>query len=749
MAGQGITSKAAFKIETSTYGTSIACGASDQINIISESVSPSINQAQSVHLRGQAAAKTLYPITKKYGGELMIEAHYSALESLIACALGMSHQNKSPVTTSTGVYCHYFEPSDDLSGRAFNGYEMTTPSGNVYRRGTLCLEKDVSIWEYVSSMVDGFTMEISPERVTFTFKMVPYGLAFDSGTNNSSASYSFPSGNNQVLWDDMILYLKTRDKFTITSSNDAISIYEAASNALDIADGTYTGYELAQALALAATNNATLTGIYQCEYDEEQKRFRLYTTNGVTFYVVGAVTELAATMGFTVSGTAALQQISNEDAIPDALAAFAVGDKVGVSKITLNFENVLDTESQDSTTALQITEPERNGFRRITGTLEIPRYKNDTFLKAVNGFTTYEGWINFIGAAINSQSYQFNMYLPAIKFVTTGAPIAGPDIIKQSLAFEAQVPENFPDLVNYMFGAYNWSQTAAAAGSITCLGVYKDGLYGGDAAGRIMKWNGTSWSTDCDFGTHILYSICQYQNDLFVGCDSGRIMKKTDSTGGTWSANTDVGAPDIEDMAVYGGYLYALEEATGRVIKYNAGTSWSSSCDTTANDGMRLITYGDSLWMLGTDGATFTRVYRYNGSTWSTSCSIAVAGTRGSMEVHRGKLYVSYNQALMQWNGTRWTTVAATGQDIKHMISMNGVLLFFTDSATSDVFYLEQKTATLVNLYSALNIDARNMKPALYEGSLFIPNATTQPSIYRPPKDILITIQNITSGNPL
>lgn len=748
--GQGATSKAAFKIENSAWGTSTDCGAGDQIHIISESISHAIEQAQAVHKDGNVGAKSLYPIAKKYSGDLLVEAHYAGLESLIACAFGMSHQNYSPVNTSTDAYEHYFEPSSDMSSRLFNAYEMTTPSGTIYRKGTLCLEKDVSVWELGSAMINAMNIEAGPERVTFSFTVAGQRIQFDTATNSASTSWSLPGNTEQITWDDLTFRIKARDSFTITSANDNFIIDEGGGDVtLDIADGTYTGYGLAQAIAVAANASGSLSGQYEMEYDENRRRFSIYTTNAQTFSVSGATMDMGSTVGITVDTTTAVRSESDFNAVPDAYAAFDSGDQVGINKFTMALENALDIESQDSESSLFIIEPERNGFRRVTGTIEIPRYKNDTFMDACNGFTTYMAHIKFTGSAIDSETYELNIYLPSIKFTNIDAPITGPELIKQTLAFEAEVPDIL-DLINFNFGSYFARSMATAGDSVWDMDAYIDGyLYVAMDAGIIKYWDYSdgSYTTSTDVGSNNIYGIKAYNGYLYA-FDTGGAIYEFD--GSSWSIDTDVGVQEIWASAVYADKLYVTERDVGKVFVKDGTSDWALSTDTASTYSVDLVVYKGNLYKAGTDKSTFAIIYKFDGTTWTTDTDFTGNPGQMSLAVHNDKLYASSGSDLYVYDGSSWSSIGAMGISIRGMISHKNNLLFLQTGSGGDLYYFNEKGSTAVSIYAWNFTDGVRFRK--YQNKLFIADATNGAGSLKyldTIQEMLITIQNQNSTNPL
>jgi len=747
--GKGYASKAAFKIETGDFRTAIALnGAAEynQIHFISEGVSPDIAVENSVMLDGSAGVKTSYQTLKKYGGDLVVEGWYRGLESLLICALGMSHQDNSPVDEGSGAYRHYIELSNDLSTRAFNEFEMATPSGNAIRRGTLGFEKSVSIWEFVSTMFNSVTMQVTPQRVIFTFNVVPEDLHHDSGTNSASTNWAVPANGTQIYFSDATLYLKARDEFTITSSNDVLTLNESGDVSLDIDDGTYTGYELAQAIQIAA-NASALTGTYTVTYSEELRKFKIVST--VSFFVV-STGDMNVTVGFSDSANSAdqLENTSIYQAVPDSFAAFDSGDQVGFNSLSWTLENNLATDDQDSESSSKILEPERNDMRSITGSIEIPRYEDDDKVKAVNGFTTYAMHLKFTGDLIGGANYEeLNVYFPQIKFTNVQAPIGGAELIKQTLNFEVQNPVNFLDFVNFNFVDYMYRSIGTAAGNCQSMGAYKDGLYCGCSGGIIMKMTDGAWASSCDFGANTPLSIMMYDGNLYAGTTAGEIFEYD---GSSWSASCDVGAGQIINMTRYDDNLYVLENTTGKVFEYN-GSAWSLSCDTVSTSACEMIVFQGSLYVAGYDSNL--RVFKYNGSAWSSSCDFGASpGTYLGMCLLGSKLYlladVGAQPTLFSFDGTTWSSEGNLTNTARYAIEYKGNILYFEHSATGDIYAWDFDSSSDYVAFN-INADLTAFNTIVYDGRLMLPVATTTPKFIEPLKEILITIQNENATNPL
>lgn len=745
--GQGAASKAAGKIETSSYGTSIAlngAGEKNQLHFISESLLPGNKFESSIHLDGSSGKKSLYNVLKKFSGDIQIELHYDGVLSLLACALGMSNKDVSPINAGSGAYTHYIEPSPDLSTRPFNFYEQKSLTGNAIRRMTIGFEKSVSIHENASCMVDGFTLDMKPDRTTANFTLIPYNQTLDSATNNASTNWDKPVAS-QVLWENAEVYLKPRDKFTIGTANKVIVINETADVSITVTEGTYTGGELAEEIA-SKCNASTLTGNYRCEFREETRRFHIYTIDSTSFKVVGAAT--ASTMediiGFPDTTAVDTSQESSVDARPDAYTAFASGDKVGVSALNFSYKNGLSGEDQDSLSSNLIMEPERNELRTVNGTLEIPRYKDDTFLKAANYNTTYEMLLKFTGVLIGGTNYEeFNLFVPSIKFDKVGAPISGAAIIKQNLNFQAAAPD-FLDFVNFFDASYFADSAFFSLGGspTSAVGNYVDGLYL-DSAANLKKFTKESGVVSISALAGSSYRMKQFQNDLYISEVAGKVEKYD---GSAISLSCDFGAGDVTALEQFGDNLYALEKTTGKIFAFD-GTTWSLSCDTTDTSAQDLISFGGYLWVYGSDGTNID-IQRYDGTTWATAGSNVTPDTFGSagFTIQRGSLFFASGSKVFEWKGSAWVSVLTLSSgSISSIFSWKGELLIVVNDTDLHIVNLANGTSQLLETFlSSVTLP----KAVFSDGNVFLSSDDSGIAL-RNIQEVFLKLQNQTATNPL
>lgn len=205
-------------------------------------------------------------------------------------------------------------------------------------------------------------------------------------------------------------------------------------------------------------------------------------------------------------------------------------------------------------------------------------------------------------------------------------------------------------------------------------------------------------------------------------------------------------------MEVYDGKLYAIEASTGKIFVSSspvAAASWSLSCDTTATDMERLRVYNGNLYVVGSDGSTFTRVYAFDGTDWTTSTDISSGASEMAMAIHRNKLYVTADGVLHSYNGTKWVIEDATlGINVEDMVSWKGNLLLLEASGGEDLYYFDPGSGAAVNIYSSLDLSIPT-KMNVYQGNLFMAHQATSAKMFIPLKEMLITIQNQNGTNYL
>jgi len=233
--GAGFSSKTAWRKEAaqSAYGEVIECGANNQMPLITEGLSRQILKELDNVIRHKAGYGASDVTGKGAAGLGVFEGVYKGIESLIVSAMGFSNYSASPETVDAGVYKHTFQLAENLHTQSWQaGDGILAGSGylagdNKVRRGTLCIDKSVSIWELASVMINAMTIRGNSEGVQLEFDLIPYELDRASAVNTSSAAWSIPDDDwLSINFQDLILWLDDYSAVSALTSDDAMGISE-------------------------------------------------------------------------------------------------------------------------------------------------------------------------------------------------------------------------------------------------------------------------------------------------------------------------------------------------------------------------------------------------------------------------------------------------------------------------------------------------------------------------------------------
>ncbi len=231
--GAGFSSKTAWKKEDkqSAYSAPIEVGASDQMPLISETLERGIEKEPDNTIRNKAGAGAADVVGKTVTGRAQFDLMYRGLESLLHCALGHADYAASPATVAAGVYKHTIELAERLHSEGWlAGDGILAGSGYLagdqkVRRGTLCIDKAVSLWEYASCMIQALTLTGSAKGLRVEADLVPYNLDRASAVNTTSAAWSIPDLDwLSVLFQDLVVWIDDYSAGAPLTSDDAIGI---------------------------------------------------------------------------------------------------------------------------------------------------------------------------------------------------------------------------------------------------------------------------------------------------------------------------------------------------------------------------------------------------------------------------------------------------------------------------------------------------------------------------------------------
>lgn len=124
---------------------------------------------------------------------------------------------------------------------------------------------------------------------------------------------------------------------------------------------------------------------------------------------------------------------------------------IAVKEITLTLSNPL-ADDWASGSKYKI-EPIRTGPRKVSGTIKLARYADNTFPTALTSETDFMLDLKFAspniiktGANASSQSWvnTLEFICPLVRFTKANFPVAGPGVIEGDIEFEAFVPTSYP-----------------------------------------------------------------------------------------------------------------------------------------------------------------------------------------------------------------------------------------------------------------------------------------------------------------
>ena len=256
--GAGYKSLTAFRKEGTqvAYATPVECGAGHQMPVLppvglERSIAKQLDNA----IRHHAGIGDSSVLLKSVGGTCEFDLPYRGLEYLLYCAMGFC-DGAGPETVDTGVYKHTIELAENLhtepiaAGDGIIAGDGWLAGDNKVRRGTLCIEKTISIWEYISCMVQAMTIKGNAKRVSVEFEMISYNLDLASAVNTSSSAWSIPNTDwDWMLFQDMVLWIDDYSDSVALTSADAVGVSEfqiKLENNLKVTQDSQSGLYIAE-----------------------------------------------------------------------------------------------------------------------------------------------------------------------------------------------------------------------------------------------------------------------------------------------------------------------------------------------------------------------------------------------------------------------------------------------------------------------------------------------------------------------
>lgn len=759
MSAFGANTKAAFKIETADYGVVESPGSGDQLHYVNFSM-PRVMQLQnSIHYTGFGVDTFSSKTGEILNGQVEIEPHYGEI-SLVACLLGQSHQDNSPVAKGGGAYVHYFEPDYDLADRAVNVFDQQSPSGTYRRRGTLQIDTNVSIQRFISVMVTAMQLNIQASKVSMIFSLITHRMDL---IDDAAPSWSLPAGN-KMYFQEADIRIRALNVY-LPSDSDPLTINEGSGNINITVDESlvgYSGFSLARVVQDALNASGSLSGNYEVSFNADDYSF--IVKSDVDFQIIDSGDDIGAMLGFFGDTANGRIHISNVASKPrEGASSISSSNQVNVSNFTLNIQNSLQPVI-DRNHNLNISQPFMAANFDVGGTFSIPRYGFGEFgeLPAFHEFGETEKPVQMLikltGETISgSRKETMTIYIPEAILSNAATPF-GNQAISQEFQFVAKDPI-LPNLQTMGISEYYLRDFLDSGGDeINCAGIHTDGLYIGtfqilpSVSSEIFRLDGNSWTSIGTVSSLIVNSFKTYKGSLYIGLGSGTVYVWD---GSTLSLSTiTLGTGDVTDMEVFDDELYAIlstDGATGNLVHKFNGTSWSTSLTVANGEGFNLQHWNGDLYATIIDGSNNGDLYEFDGTSWDSGTLIAASATVMSMTTFKGDLIYSADGTYESKESYEKPIDLGLG-DIIHMTEWMESFILFTDNGSNTTISQIPRDG-VVSLAGNTMIfpfgETFNQKPVIYKNRMFMPIEQSYMKYWEPPKKITISIENQTSTNPL
>lgn len=180
-----------------------------------------------------------------------------------------------------------------------------------------------------------------------------------------------------------------------------------------------------------------------------------------------------------------------------------------------------------------------------------------------------------------------------------------------------------------------------------------DGWAVGDS-GTIIKWNGTSWATTTSPTSNVLASVHMLSStDGWAVGWSGTILRWN---GTSWTTTTSPTTYNLESVfmlsSTQGWAVGSDIMGNGIILKYN-GSNWAVEANTSSLRSVYMVSASDG-WAVGNGGL----ILRYNGTTWSP---VASPTTNSFFQVKMLSATdgwaVATGGTICKYDGTSWSAV--------------------------------------------------------------------------------------------
>jgi|SaaInlLV_10m_DNA_2_1039722.scaffolds.fasta_scaffold00872_14 hypothetical protein len=454
---QGFNTKSAFRVEggqlgidTSAYPTSTATadteevplGGSDLFPLESEGIDEEHNFEADQTVIGVAGETSLDLTGIKPSGSLSCVGTYDGLSALVGCAMGFIN----PATPSALPASIVQGVCETIGGGQTNAnvFATTTPfvAGDVGKYVRITAGAGEGQVRIISSFTSTAEVATAPNWTVIpdddSFEIHNAWNAWYEVSNNlcdelwTTAYASYPTGGVGTASDKIIRrgtlgFDKTASLWIFRSS--MVNTMNISGNA---GESLKFGFDMLPFdLDTSDTGQNTVSTAWALNYasgDQTQTELlEKVMFNDLTIWV----------------------------ATFHASTVFDNDDKVSISAFSIEVNNNLNGDDQDSISGTYRSAPARDNFRTVTGTFTVPRYTADTWINYRANKTELMCNLQFQGSAIvGVGARELSLFIPSMTITGVGAPTSGAGIITQAVSWKALIPSEIPAMHAEDLGTY-------------------------------------------------------------------------------------------------------------------------------------------------------------------------------------------------------------------------------------------------------------------------------------------------------
>lgn len=250
---------------TPTWPAASAAAVTALLPLLSEDLRELPEKAPTVTARTGLGPEAVEVLSRRVGGPIQMRAQYTGQEAFLCAALGymakrvagMSGRGRGPTVSrgpgrrpgtarreggagflmgsgrgvfslpeplAPGVYRHLYEIEPHLaaepwtSADGFHAGELSAGQHKI-RRGTVAIDKQVSVWELKSTMIQRLTLDARMQAVTWSADLLGYGIARSGTVNTSGSLAALPTlSADNVLFTDLVCQVGAYSATTPLSS---------------------------------------------------------------------------------------------------------------------------------------------------------------------------------------------------------------------------------------------------------------------------------------------------------------------------------------------------------------------------------------------------------------------------------------------------------------------------------------------------------------------------------------------------